>query len=115
MSTQNKAKKFDPYAIELDEEEREILKSYEDGKLRSVSNLDQEMKLAKEIAANTLRKDARITLRISSTDLSRLKQKAAYEGLPYQTNMRQGILGRERNTNRKLEFRLRKDKMCRHC
>ncbi len=32
-----------------------------------------------------MRKDERITLRISSGDLDRLKQKAAYKGLPYQT------------------------------
>ena len=67
------------------EEELEILKSYENGELRSIDNLAQEIKLARETAANTLRKDARITLRISSSDLSRLKQKAAYKGLPYQT------------------------------
>jgi len=40
---------------------------------------------AREAAANFLRKDERITLRLSSTDLERLKQKAAYKGLPYQT------------------------------
>ena len=32
-----------------------------------------------------LQKDARINIRISSSDLKRIKQKAAYEGLPYQT------------------------------
>ena len=85
MNIKEKTKNFDPYAIELDEEELEILKSYENGELRSVDNLAQEIKLARETAANTLRKDARITLRISSSDLSRLKQKAAYKGLPYQT------------------------------
>jgi predicted DNA binding CopG/RHH family protein len=31
------------------------------------------------------RKNARITLRISDSDLARLKQQAAYKGLPYQT------------------------------
>ncbi len=37
------------------------------------------------MARNTLRKDERITLRVSASDLERLKQKAAYKGLPYQT------------------------------
>ncbi|KJV93975.1 hypothetical protein RPATATE_1165 [Rickettsia parkeri str. Tate's Hell] len=35
-------------------------------------------------AANYLKKDTRINIRISSSDLMRIKQKAAYEGLPYQ-------------------------------
>ncbi|KJV61948.1 hypothetical protein [Rickettsia amblyommatis] len=36
-------------------------------------------------AANYLKKDTRINIRIFSSDLMRIKQKAAYEGLPYQT------------------------------
>ncbi|ACJ19319.1 hypothetical protein CbuK_2134 [Coxiella burnetii CbuK_Q154] len=32
-----------------------------------------------------MQKDARINIRISSTDLEQIKQKAAYEGIPYQT------------------------------
>jgi predicted DNA binding CopG/RHH family protein len=61
------------------------LKSFERGEWKSVSSLAQEIKHAKKIAANTLRKDSRITLRISSGDLVCLKEKAAYKGLPYQT------------------------------
>jgi len=30
-------------------------------------------------------KEARINIRLSKTDLEQIKQKAAYEGLPYQT------------------------------
>lgn len=37
------------------------------------------------VGSRTLRKDARITLRISGNDLARLKEKAAFKGLPYQT------------------------------
>ena len=80
-----KAKKFNPYDVRLDAEEQNLLESYERGEWKSVGNLTQEMKLAREIASNTLRKDARVTLRLSSGDLVRLKEKAAYKGLPYQT------------------------------
>lgn len=80
-----KTKKFNPYDTTLDAEERDLLESVERGEWKSVNNLAQEMARAKKIAANTLRKDSRITLRISSGDLARLKQKAAYKGLPYQT------------------------------
>lgn len=85
MKTSKNPKKFNPYDVKLDAEEQSLLESYDRGEWKSVSNLTQEMKVAKEIAANTLRKDARITLRLSSDDLARLKEKAAYKGLPYQT------------------------------
>ena len=71
--------------IELDEEEQEITEAIDKGKLKSVANLKEELAFAKEAAANYLRKDARVNIRISSSDLARLKQTAAYKGLPYQT------------------------------
>lgn len=75
--------------IELDNEEQEISNSIDQaidkGELKSVDNLEEEMALAQEAAATYFRKDARITIRISNKDLARLKQKAAYKGLPYQT------------------------------
>jgi len=80
-----KSKKFDPHEVALDKEEQELLESFEQNEWKSVDNLPEKMAEAKQIAANTLRKDARVTLRISSSDLARLKQKAAYKGLPYQT------------------------------
>ena len=80
-----KSKKFNPYDVKLDEEEQELLESFERGEWKSVDNLEEEIARAKIIAANTLRKDARVNIRISNTDLQRLKQRAAYKGLPYQT------------------------------
>ncbi len=82
-------KKQDIFDIKLDEDEQEINdaidQAMEGGELKSVSNLAERMAEAKQIAANTLRKDARVNIRISSTDLNRLKQKAVFKGLPYQT------------------------------
>ena len=71
--------------MKLDAEEKELLDSVERGEWKSVPNLKEEMALAKKAAANTLRKNARINIRISNVDLEHLKQKAAYEGIPYQT------------------------------
>jgi len=79
-----KTKKFNPYEP-LDEEEKELINSIEHGELKSVKNLTKVKKWAKQIATNTLRKDSRITIRIASNDLIRLKEEAAYKGLPYQT------------------------------
>lgn len=43
------------------------------------------MKLHKEYAEATLRKDARINIRLSSRDLRGLQKRALAEGIPYQT------------------------------
>lgn len=77
--------KRDIFNIKLDPEEQDLLESVERGEWKTVDNVEEEAAFAKEAAANFLRKEERITLRLSSGDLSRLKQKAAYKGLPYQT------------------------------
>jgi predicted DNA binding CopG/RHH family protein len=78
-------KKKSVFDVKLDSEEKAILDSVEQGEWESVNNLEEEKAFAREAAANFLRKDERVTLRISSGDLDRLKQKAGYKGLPYQT------------------------------
>ena len=69
----------------LEQEEKLLLNSFENEEWQTVKNVEQEKKRAIEAASNYLQKDARINIRISSSDLKRIKQKAAYEGLPYQT------------------------------
>ena len=69
----------------LDNEELEILESLENDEWQSVKNLDQELKEHKKIAKNTVKKDKRINIRISSKDLEMIKTTAAELGLPYQT------------------------------
>lgn len=73
------------FDVKLDPEEQELLDSIELGEWKSVENLEEELAFAKKAAANFLRKDERVTLRLSGGDLRRLKQQAAYKGLPYQT------------------------------
>lgn len=84
-----KNRKHDIFDIPLDEEEQEISeaidKAIDKGKLKSVDYLKKKLAFAREAATNYSRKDARVTLRLSSSDLDSLKQKAAYKGLPYQT------------------------------
>ena len=69
----------------LDAEERALLESFEQGEWVGVDNEVDEAAFAKEAAANYFRKDARINIRLSRSDLKQIKQRAAYEGLPYQT------------------------------
>lgn len=71
--------------FKLDKEERELSASFDKGEWKSARNLAKEKAKAQKASANYQKKDARINIRISATDLDQIKQKAAYEGLPYQT------------------------------
>lgn len=71
--------------FKLDKEEKKLSESFDLGEWESVENLGEEVVKAQEAGSRYLQKDARINIRISSSDLDRLKQIAAYEGLPYQT------------------------------
>jgi len=72
---------------ELDEEEQELLASVEAGEWQSVPNLQEEIARHREYARNTLKKDRRVNIRISSRDLDDLQTLAVEEGIPYQTLM----------------------------
>lgn len=74
-----------PPEIKYDEEEQSLLDSFEKGEWRTVKNIKEEKELAQKTAIRTLQKDAKINIRLSTADLSNIKQIAAYEGLPYQT------------------------------
>ena len=71
----------------LDDEERDIIESVERGEWQSVKNLKQEIKKHQQYARNTLRKDKRVNIRMSSHDLEALQSKAVEDGIPYQTLM----------------------------
>lgn len=69
----------------LDDEERDLIESVERGEWKSVKNLRQEINKHQQYARNTLRKDKRVNIRISSRDLEALQSKAVEDGIPYQT------------------------------
>jgi predicted DNA binding CopG/RHH family protein len=71
----------------LDSEEVQLLESLESGEWNSVNNVKDEIHTHQNIAKNTLKKDKRVNLRISSKDLEAIKTYAVEEGLPYQTLM----------------------------
>lgn len=72
---------------QLDEEEREILEAYERGELTLVADKEVVIARLKAAAANTLRKDRRVNIRITGHDLAALQTIALEEGIPYQTLM----------------------------
>jgi predicted DNA binding CopG/RHH family protein len=71
--------------IILDKEEKDILESYERGEWESVKNPKKEIARLREYARNTLQKDKRINIRMSSKDLDQVQVIAVQEGIPYQT------------------------------
>lgn len=71
--------------IILDNEEKDILTSYERGEWQTVRDPKAEIKKLGKYARNTLLKDKRINIRMSSKDLDQVQVIAAQEGIPYQT------------------------------
>jgi len=71
--------------LKLDEEELQILSDFERGEFESILNFREEKRKLEEASRNTLKKDSRINIRVSSRDLERIRKKATKEGVPYQT------------------------------
>jgi predicted DNA binding CopG/RHH family protein len=70
---------------QLNEEEKEILSTFERGEWEKVPDMDEEIKRHVEYANATHRKNKRINIRISEKDLEMIQRKAIEEGIPYQT------------------------------
>jgi predicted DNA binding CopG/RHH family protein len=68
----------------VDAYEREVLRAFENGKLKSVATKG-ELEKFKAAARATAIKDRRVNIRLSSPDLSDIQVKAMQEGVPYQT------------------------------
>ena len=66
-------------------EEKELIASVERGEWKSVKNGNKELLRYQEAARETLKKDARINIRLTKRDFFNLKSKALREGIPYQT------------------------------
>jgi predicted DNA binding CopG/RHH family protein len=73
--------------IKLDKEEKDILESFERGEWKQVKDFTAEVEKHRQYARNTLKKDKRVNIRLSSKVLEELKALAAETGIPYQTLM----------------------------
>ncbi len=69
----------------LTREEREVLRAFQKGELKSVKDSGAEKKQHAAYAKASLKKDHRLNIRISEQDLKAIQLKAMEEGLPYQT------------------------------
>ena len=71
--------------LNLSNDEKELLDTYEADEWQSVENSKSEIKKYQEYASATFKKDKRVNIRISTKNLEALQQKALEEGIPYQT------------------------------
>ncbi len=72
-------------AMNLDKEEKELLRSYEAGEWEPVDDVKAAKSKMQAIAKTTLKKNKRINIRLTEMDLRNLKARAVEEGIPYQT------------------------------
>lgn len=73
--------------VVLDHEEQDLLTSFEAGEWQPVSNLPTEIERYRQQARATLKKDRRVNIRLSASDLEAIQRRAVEEGIPYQTLM----------------------------
>jgi predicted DNA binding CopG/RHH family protein len=71
--------------FELDTTEKKLLKDFELGKVKSIKNVAKEKTAYQKLVASALKKNRNINIRLSETDLFKLKARASEEGIPYQT------------------------------
>ena len=71
--------------LKLQQEELELLASYEAEEWKSVKKLKEQKEQYRTYARATFRKDKRINIRISEKDLLDLQKRAIRQGIPYQT------------------------------
>ncbi|MCO6473451.1 MAG: hypothetical protein PHW27_10045 [Melioribacteraceae bacterium] len=67
----------------LDKEEKELMESYKKGEWKSVKRRDK--KKYEQAAKESLAKNKRINIRLTSKDYNDIQVKAIEEGIPYQT------------------------------
>ena len=70
---------------QLDQEENEIIEAFESGNVKQSKDAAEIQKRHQKYAEAMFKKDARISIRLSSKDLKGLQKKALAEGIPYQT------------------------------
>ena len=67
----------------LDKEEKELVESYEKGEWKPIKKKNQKVYI--QAAKESMAKNKRINIRLTSRDYHDIKVKAIEEGIPYQT------------------------------
>ena len=71
--------------MKLNDEEKQIIEEYKQGNLKIRKPTQDEINQIKSVAANTLTKDRRISIRLYDHDYKGIQKKAMEMGIPYQT------------------------------
>ena len=71
--------------MQYNKEEKNILDTYESGKMKLSTPTKKEIEAIKAAAKNTFKKDRRITIRLYDHDFKGIQKKAMEMGIPYQT------------------------------
>ena len=69
----------------LSAEERDFLRRFERGELRSAPEADREIETARQAARATFNKTKHVNLRVTERDFNLAHARARDEGIPYQT------------------------------
>ena len=69
----------------LDTYEQDMLETFDQDKMTSVITSKDDLQKYRATARDTFIKDRRVNIRLSTPDLMDIQEKAAEEGLPYQT------------------------------
>lgn len=73
--------------LKLDRDEQDYLETFEQGEWESVKDVKTKIIEHQQYARNTIKKDKRVNIRISSKVLEEIQVLAAKNGVPYQTFM----------------------------
>ena len=71
--------------FELDKEEKQTITDYKQKKLKTVAGFKHNQKQYREYAQAAMDKTKNINIRISESDLLKIKSLAVKKGVPYQT------------------------------
>ena len=77
--------------VQLDEDEKKLLKAYEAGEFESKLTSVRKERIQQAAATHTFEESRQVNIRISSLDLAVIQKRALVEGIPYQTLL-SGIL-----------------------
>ncbi len=69
----------------LEKYEKEILDAYEKGEMKSIIKSKADLEKYRSAARETLIKDRRVNIRLTTPDLMDIQERAVEEGIPYQT------------------------------
>ncbi|MEK7618106.1 MAG: hypothetical protein AAB410_03085 [Patescibacteria group bacterium] len=77
--------KYHDFEYELDDYEKEVLKGLAKEGYESVPDAKKQMDRLRAAAKATLEKNRNVNIRISESDLFKVKSRASEQGIPYQT------------------------------